>query len=321
MVPAMRLWIFARTVSVAALVAGIGLLLGPAVALACPEPNLPCISELDPHQWRVINPQASTSEADYALYNWAIGGSKRDLIDHHRTFGADLDFGNGEKVSTGLRQFSFKRASGNPGPITAKENIAIYDNFTHKYLVNQHQTYGVDLNWVEGASYQWHIIPGTTPGSVGLYNTRRGDYLVFGEETFGINLEWYQEFKKRNGSAPNAVRSTTVTLRASTVEEGFVPFSASFGGGVGVSGETLRGITNPLGNVTILFVRNGHNTNQCDESSAVVALGPFATLGGPQLTEVYGSATPPLPINIVACVVASANVTSIPLNVSYFGPA
>jgi len=73
--------------------------------------------------------------------------------------------------------------------------------------------------------------------------------------------------------------------------------------------------------VTILFVRNGHNTNQCDESSAAVALGPDATLGGPQLTEVYGSPTPPLPINIVACVAAPANVTSVPLNVSYNGPA
>jgi len=99
----------------AALVASVGLMLGPAAALACPEPNLPCISELDPHQWRVINAQASTSEADYALYNWALGGSKRDLIDHRRTFGTDLKFGNGEKVSTGLRQFSFKRASGKPG--------------------------------------------------------------------------------------------------------------------------------------------------------------------------------------------------------------
>jgi hypothetical protein len=321
MIAAMRLRMFARTVSAAALVAGVGLMLGPAAALACPEPSLPCVSELDPHQWRVINPQASTSEADYALYNWAIGGSKRDLIDHHRTFGADLEFGNGEKVSTGLRQFSFKRASGKPGPITAKENVAIYDNFTHKYLVNAHQRFGVDLNWVAGASYEWRIIPGTTPGSVGLYDTRRRDYLVFGEETFGINLEWYTEFKKTTESTPYAVRSATVTLRASSVEEGFVPFSASFGGGVGVSGETLRGITNPFNNVTILVVREGHNTNQCNESSAVVALGPSATLGGPQLTEVYGSPTPPLPINIVACVVASANVTSVPLNVSYFGPA
>jgi hypothetical protein len=34
---------------------------------------------------------------------------------------------------------------------------------------------------------------------------------------------------------------------------------------------------------------------------------------------VYGSPTPGLPINIVACVVASSNVTSVPLNISYFG--
>ncbi len=310
-----------RAVGGGALLASVALILAPASALACPEPSLPCVSELEPHQWRVVNPEASTYDADYALYNWAMGGSKRDLIDHHRTFGADLEFGNGEKVSTGLRQFSFKRVSGKPGPITAKENVAIYDNFTHKYLVNEHQRFGVDLNWVQAASYQWRIIPGTIPGAVGLYNTRRGDYLVFGEETFGINLEWYKEFKKTLESAPYAVRSTTVTLRASSAEEGFVPFSASFGGGVGVQGETLRGITNPFNNVAILFVKNGHDTNQCDESGAVVALGPSATLGGAQLAAVYGSATPPLPINIVACVVASANVTSVPLNISYYGPS
>ena len=201
--------------------ASVALMLAPAFALACPEPSLPCVSELDAHQWRVPKPEANTYDADYALYNWANGGSKHDLIDHHRTFGADLDFGNGEQVSTGLRQFSFRRASGKPGPITATESVAIYDNFTHKYLVNAHQRFGVDLNWVEGASYQWRIIPGTIAGSVGLYNTRRGDYLVYGEETFGINLEWYKEFKRTIESAPYAVRSATVTLRASSVEEGF----------------------------------------------------------------------------------------------------
>jgi len=304
-----------------ALVASVALMLVPASALACPEPSLPCVSELDAHQWHVVKPEANTYDADYALYNWANGGTKHDLIDHHRTFGADLEFGDGAKVSTGLRQFSFRRASGKPGPITSTESVAIYENFTHKFLVNAHQRFGVDLNWVAGASYEWRLIPGTTPGSVGLYNTRRGDYLVYGEETFGINLEWYKEFKKTLESAPYAVRSATVTLRASSVEEGWVPYSASFGGGVGVQGETLRGITNPFNDVTILFVRNGHNTNQCGESSAVVALGPSATLGGSQLAAVYGSATPPLPINIVACIVASANVTSVPLNISYYGPA
>jgi hypothetical protein len=269
----------------------------------------------------VPKPEANTYDADYQLYNLANGGSKHDLIDHHRTFGADLDFGNGEKVSTGLRQFSFRRASGKTGPIPASETVAIYDNFTHKYLVNAHQTFGIDLNWVAGASYQWRLVPGTGPESVGLYNTRRGDYIVYGEQSFGIDLEWFKEFQRRNPTSFFGIHSATLTLRSEPVEEGFVPFYGSFGGGVGAQGETLRSITNPFNNVAILVLKNGHNTSQCDESGAVVTLGPSATLGGAQLTAVYGSPTPSLPINIVACVVASANITSVPLNIVYFGPS
>jgi hypothetical protein len=302
------------------LVTAFCLMFASAPAFACPEPSLPCVSELDAHQWRVPKPEANTYDADYQLYNWANGGSKHDLIDHHRTFGADLDFGNGEKVSTGLRQFSFKRPSGKPGPIPASETVAIYDNFTHKYLVNAHQTFGIDLNWADGASYQWRLMPGTTPGSVGLYNTHRGDFVVYGEESFGIDLEWFKEFQRRNPGSFLAPHPATVTLISQPVEEGFVPYFASFGGGVGGEGETLRSITNPSSHVTILFVKNGHNTNQCDEPGAVEPLGPSATFGGPQLALIYGSATPPLRINFVACVVASANVTSLPLNIVYFGP-
>jgi hypothetical protein len=303
---------------VGGLVLSLGLMLGSAPALACPEPSLPCVSELDAHQWHVAKPEASTYDADYALYNWANGGSKHDLIDHHRTFGADLDFGNGEKVSTGLRQFSFKRASGKPGPISATETVAIYDNFTHKYLVNAHQRFGIDLNWVEGASYQWRIVPGTTPGSVGLFNTRRDDYVVYGQETFGIDLVWFKELQEKE-SRNFAIRNATVTLAAQPVEEGFVPFFGSFGGGVGAQGETLRSITNPFPNVAILFVKNGHSTNQCDEASAVITLGPSSTFSGPQLASLYGSSTPALPLEIVACVAASSNVTSVPLNIVYYG--
>jgi hypothetical protein len=168
--------------AIGGLITAFFLMFASASAFACPTPPLACVSELDAHQWHVPKPEANTYDADYQLYNWAKGGSTPDLIDHHRTFGADLDFGNGEKVSTGLRQFSFKRASGKPGPITPTEAVAIYDNFTHRYLVNAHQTFGIDLNWVEDASYQWRLVPGTTPGSVGLYNTRRGDYIVIGEQ-------------------------------------------------------------------------------------------------------------------------------------------
>jgi hypothetical protein len=278
------------------------------------------VSEFDPQQWHVPNPEASTSEADYQLYNLVnSGSSKHDLIAHHRTFGADLDFGNGAKVSTGLRQFSFKRASGQPGPIPASEAVAIYDNFTHKYLINAHQRFGIDLNWVERASYEWRLIPGATPESIGLYNTHRGDYVVYGEETFGIDLEWFKEFERRNPTPSFGLHSATVTLRAQPVLEGFVPFSASFGGGVGAQGETLRSITNPFNNIAILFVKLGHSTTECDNPGAVTPLGPSATFNAPQLKTVYGSATPPLPINIVACVIASANITSVPLNIVYFG--
>jgi hypothetical protein len=303
------------------LVTAFFLMLASASAFACPEPSLPCVSGVDAHQWHVPKPEANTYDADYQLYNWANGGSKHDLIDHKRTFGADLDFGNGEKVSTGLRQFSFKRPSGKPGLIPASETVAIYDNFTHKYLVNAHQTYGIDLDWAAGAAYQWRLVPGVTPGSVGLYNTRRGDYVVYGEQTFGVDLEWFKEYQRRNNlSSSFALHSATVTLVAQQVEEGFVPFLGNFGGGTGAQGETLRSIKNPLGNVAILFVKRGHNTNQCGESGAVEVLGPGGTLGGSQLGSIFGSATPLLPIQIVACVVASASVTSVPLNIVYFGP-
>ncbi len=278
------------------------------------------VSELDPHQWEVPKPQANVYGADYQLYNLADGGEKRNLIDHHQTFGADVDFGDGQKVSTGLRQFSFKRRSRLKGRISSKQNIAIYDNFTHKYLVNEHQKLGVDLDWAASPSYQWHLVPGTYPNSVGLYNTRRGDYLVLGQETFGVNLVWYKELQSQLGTAQYANRTATVTLTEQPVEEGFVPYAGSFGGGVGAANETLQSITNPFGNVAIQFLKPGHSTSECDQSSAVMALGPGGTLSGAGLASLYGSAAPALPITFVACVVASANVSSVPLRIVYFGP-
>jgi hypothetical protein len=278
------------------------------------------VSELDPHQWEVPKPQANVYGADYQLYNLADGGEKRNLIDHHQTFGADVDFGDGQKVSTGLRQFSFKRRTRLKGRISPTQNIAIFDNFTHKYLVNEHQKLGVDLNWVASPSYQWHLVPGTYPNSVGLYNTHRGDYLVFGQETFGVNLVWYKELQQTLGTSQYANRTATVTLTEQPVEEGFVPYAGSFGGGVGAANETLQSITNPLGNAAILFLKPGHGTNECDQSSAVMAVGPGGSLSGAGLASVYGSASPALPITFVACVVASANVSSIPLRIVYFGP-
>ncbi|HEX3801220.1 MAG TPA: hypothetical protein VHV75_00110 [Solirubrobacteraceae bacterium] len=308
----------------ARLVAGVAVLTATVALTEAPASmavsNLPTVSELDPHQWGVPKPEANVYGADYQLYNLANGGDKHDLIDHHQTFGADVDFGDGEKVSTGLRQFSFKRRSRAKGRISPTQSIAIYDNFTHKYLVNEHQRFGVDLDWVANPSYQWHLLPGSVAGSVGLYNTRRGDYLVYGHETFGVDLEWYKEFQNTLGISQYANRTATVTLTEQPVEEGFVPYAAGFGGGVGAANETLQSITNPLGNAAILFVKPGHGTNDCDQSSAVVTLGPFGTLSGAGLASLYGSATPSLPITFVACVVASANVSSIPLRIVYFGP-
>src|SRR4029077_21006063 len=139
---------------------------------------------------------------------------------HHRTLGVDLDWGDGQHVTTGLRLWSFQRKSGASGPIMPGERVAMVNNFTHKYLAYGHETWGINLDYRSYAVYDWQLT--VKSGRVALFNTDANDYVVYGSRPFGINLMWLKDLAKQvSGSVPGN-RTASVYLRAQPVVQGFI---------------------------------------------------------------------------------------------------
>ncbi len=167
--------------------------------------------------------------------------------------------------------------------------------------------------------YDWQVT--VKSGRVALFNTDANDYVVYGSRPFGINLMWLKDLAKQvSGSVPGN-RTASVYLRAQPVVQGFIPYLGSFGGGYTSYPGTLQSVTNPYGNVALSFVKPGHSTTECANPSAVVPLGPGATMTADQRIAAFGSSTPTLPVTFLACVTAASNVNTVALNISYYGLA
>jgi hypothetical protein len=107
---------------------------------------------------------------------------------------------------------------------------------------------------------------------------------------------------------PGPITSTTTTFMTQQSNAGDgVPIAWWDSFGVGIPSGTLQSITN-LGtnNFNIYLVRAGHFSSECQDPNAVITLGPGQTTSN--MTSLYGTASPALPIPIVACA-GAAGVT------------
>lgn len=282
-------------------------------------------SATDRYQWNFNSsaPQANTYNADYSIAN--VRNDGEFLTGRHKTFGASLDFGDGKQVTTGLRRWSFRRRGGATGPIAPSEHVAMYDNFTHQFLVRRGQHFGIDLDFSATPVYDWEI-SAKFNGYGTLYNTDERDYLVFAQRTVGPNLGWLRDVAGDANVTLAANRYAGVTLNANLqlpVAPGYIPFTATFGAGPNGYGEKLLSVTVPRYGWQTGFVKRGYTTADCANPAAAVWKRQDEKLSAAELVAVFGSATPALPVAISACVVnwpgETTGLQSDGISVGYFG--
>jgi hypothetical protein len=290
-------------------------------AAATASAQSPSVSQLDPYQWDLGTTAPQTSNDNTTPHMYAFHNLRNNsyLDGHHRTFGVDLDWGDGTHVTSGLRYWSFVRKDGSVGPIQPNERVALVSNFTHQYLMHGSEHFGIQLAWRKYASYEWQVT--VKNGRVAIYNSDAGDYIVYGTRSFGVDLNWLSSVAKQAGATVPQNRTASVFLRAQPPVSGYVPFFGTFGGGATSFPGTLQSVSNPNGNVALLFVKPGFSTSDCGNSSDVVYLGPGQTMTADQRTAAFGGATPMLPASFVTCAVASNSITQIPINIVYYGLA
>lgn len=283
------------------------------VALAIPA----TASAADQHQWGFspaqnptsVLPNASTA---YKIWNYPHGG----LGYGKRTWGVDLTW-------DGKGDWEFMRANERDHRRLGRdEKVSLYNTAAKKYLVYQDRTWGINLEWSSSPSRQWVVSRASFNGTLALYNTVSGKYLVYGERTTGINLVWQSAQGSGGGTGSTGTWNTgsfTVWLKPDPPVSGYLPYAGTFGQG---TQGNLTSVQNPWSDVTLLFVKAGHSSNECGNANAVVALGPGQTLTTEQRRAIWalptGVSNPPLPVGFVACVVSSRqSLPMVPLNIAY----
>ncbi len=129
------------------------------------------------------------------------------------------------------------------------------------------------------------------------------------------------------GATPPGPAQVTLTLNRQPTVGGFIPFRGAYPPfGVTRPG-TASSITFPASgfrDTTLLFVKLHHSTSECGDPNAVVALPEGATTTPTQMTDIFGSSTPPFspgsPLNAVVCF-SGPNPTpdfiNLPMNVKF----
>jgi hypothetical protein len=241
-------------------------------------------------QWDARGAATVQTASPYSLFNTK---NNSQVGYDNRVFGIDLGW-----VKDG-GQFEFRRNTGSPnvrdhrrGAIAETENVAIYNTKTRRYLkYYKRGDWKAELEWDRSPVYEWQV-RGQAGARFALFNDRVDRYLVHQVKNYGINLGWLAE-------GPPPVQTFSVGMSAQPVTQGWVPYLGSFGGGTKGS---LLSVQNASGSATLLFVKPGKQTSQCGDPSATVPLAPRASLTAQQLTALYGSATPRLPVTFLACV-------------------
>lgn len=285
---------------ISALLAALVLAVVPATSEAAP---------LAAKQWNVNNTNRISFGTSYELYNKSsqIGYDKR-------TFGVDLGWVG---HSGGYFQFMRKAPAGvrdhRTGPITGDEDIALYNTKVHRYLKYYDRgDWKAGLDWSSTPAYEWQIQDQSASGGrvhFALFNSRVDKYLVYEFKNYGINLGWLN-------TAPPAPQSFSVPMSAQQINQGWVPYLGSFGQNTKGSLLTVQNASN---SATLLFVKPGKSTNDCSDPNAIVRVAPRAMMTADQMKTLYGSATPRLAINFLACLTTPTpqSISLTFLNITY----
>lgn len=283
---------------------GLIALAAPAAAQSAPP---------DAKQWNVNNTSEVTSGTEFELYDrnrqvgyyqqseginlgWAgpSGGHFRFLLDIPRP------------PNVRPERDHRRRLINSP-----ETKVALYNTKARSYLKYGNRNNGqAELSWSTNPSYEWQLHDmSASNGRVhfALFNTRKGLYLVEKLKP-GMDLGWH-------GEAP---RSFSLGLSAQQITQGWIPFLGKFpifGTGRG----NLLSVANAGGqSVTLFFVKPGFSTSQCSDPNATERVGPGAAMTALQMKTLYGSATPALPINFLACVGAPGlNISTTFINITY----
>ena len=260
-------------------------------------------------EWSINNTSAASYGTSYELYNKAsqIGYEKR-------TFGVDLGWVG---HSGGYFQF-MRKAPPNvrdhrSGPIGPTEDVALYNTKVKQWLKYQQRgDTEAELGWSVTPVYEWQIQDQTASNGrvyFALYNSRVNKYLIYENKNYGVNLGWLS-----TGGA--ATQSFSVALSPQPVVQGWVPYLGSFG--QNTRGNLLT-IQNASQTDTLLFVKPGRSTNNCSDPQATVPVGPRGSMTAGQMTTLYGSGSPRLPINFLACLSTPTPALGGPrfLNITY----
>jgi hypothetical protein len=156
-----------------------------------------CTVRPDPNSFPQTVPAAAKQWSGLTNVNNGIGdlysqvkGSR--LREYHQTFGVNLDFL--PPKATGGAVWTVKALG---GPHLMKGQAVALRVSGGGWLHYGHQTWGINLRFLDSPSYEWYVLGGTpghdlTPGPFALWNAVHGDYLVVHHRTFGVDLDWYK---------------------------------------------------------------------------------------------------------------------------------
>lgn len=259
-------------------------------------------------EWNVRTSTPISYAVDYALYN-----TTAQIGYENRTFGVDL----GWVSDGGLFQFMREAPAGTrdhrKGQIPPDANVAIYNTKTRRYL--KYYDRGdtkAELEWSDTPVYEWQLQDQSASGGrvqFALFNSRVKKYLAHKVQNYGINLGWL------NDTGPTS-QSFSVGLSAQQITNGWVPYLGSFGQN---TRGTLNSIQNANQSATLMFVKPGKSTTDCSDPNATLRVAPRAMMTADQMKLLYGSATPRLPINFLACLTTPTpqSISLTFLNISY----
>jgi hypothetical protein len=199
------------------------------------------------------------------------------------------------------------------GPIAPDDNVAIFNTKTLRYL--KYYDRGdtkAELEWSSTPVYEWQLQDqSASAGRVhfALFNSRVKKYLVHKVQNYGINLGWLNE-------AGPTTQSFSVGLSAQQITNGWVPYLGSFGQN---TRGMLMSVQNASQSATLMFVKPGKSTSDCSDPNATLRVAPRAMMSTDQMKMLYGSATPRLPINFLACLTTPTpqSISLTFLNISY----
>ena len=282
-----------------------GIVLSALVLIAMPAVSVAAPSAAK--QWSVDKTDQISYETDYVLFNL---GSQ--LGYENRTFGVDLGRGARGGFFAFLRQAPSGKRDHNLGPIGEADKVAIFNTKTLRYLMFYARgDVKAELEWTNKPVYEWQIQDQSASGGrvhFALFNTRVKKYLVYKFQNYGINLGWLV--------APTSPQpqSFSLAMTAQQITNGWVPYRGTFG-------QNLKGnvisVQNANQTATLMFVKPGKSTNDCSDPTATVRIAPRAMVKPDQMKILYGSATPRLPLNFLACITTPTMQSTQPITVTF----